>query len=71
MIFKKSKRSFYDFQFNHQCARCIFFDSQNEDNECDPYVQNYDATLTVSGNNGVGNLTTSCQANNGNAKKIG
>jgi len=46
------------------CYRCIFVDAENEGEDCDPYSQSYDATLSVSGINGLSNLTTSCQTNN-------
>lgn len=48
-----------------QCYRCIIHDSDNEeDEECDPYNQEFESVLTVSGSFGIQNITSICQSNN-------
>lgn len=48
------------------CYRCIFVDADNESDECDPFTQEFQATISLGGfgGSGVGNATISCQTDN-------
>lgn len=46
------------------CYRCIHVDSENEDDECDPYNADYSSNGFSFGQGGISNITVTCQNEN-------